>query len=248
MQETNNSENVKNGNSLEIVEKSNENKVPVIPIGLNLNNISMNEEKKEKDNKKFKTPMRKEVVKVGALNNILKVLEPIDFEHFAYGDKYQILENDYESVSDYETKNEIKSKLDDMKISFDGKIVIVVENMLSKSEDIGLSLGFLNNNIYLFNGDYWKELVYKPLIIEFLVMVAEASGLEPYKVRQSNARSRLLEEFISTCSIPENKSNEEIKINFKNGTYVFNNGKGKLREFRKDDYLFWYNRQIGCFF
>lgn len=227
-------------------EEDNNPKMFSITPGLDLNKIPYDVSdpiKREHEEKQvievFKTPMRREVEKSLNLQMILENIKPIDYREVKFGDDYMVLKNQYENAHG-DDKKSLLDKIMNMKVELDEQIVILTEHLLLKSEEKCLSLGFYNGQFYLFNGKYWKSLESDPLKLEFLGMVSEKSGLPPYIVRQKQVKNKLLDQFISTCSLPDVSHNvNEIKINFNNGTFIFANGKGSLHEYRKDDYLFY---------
>jgi putative DNA primase/helicase len=234
----------------ELTESSNEGdnnqKIFSITPDFDLNKLSIDasnnkepEKKRNQNIENFKTPMRKEVEKNAELNIILNGIEELDFQEIKYANEFFRLNNKLKNAPDYE-KESIKEEIKNMPVDLEEEIVIIIEYLLLKSEENGFSLGYYNGQIFIFNGKYWKRIGYEPLILEFLVMISEKSGLPPYLVRQNQVKTKMFEQFISTCSLPEISNDEsEIKINFNNGTFIFMNGESFLQEFRKDDYLFY---------
>ena len=194
-------------------------------------NIVFNEtaEKKiiviERNNYDFKTPIRKAISSNEILTRILNLILPINFNHYI----------NLESGNFADGKN-AKRDLDD-----EEKIVVILENLLMKVDEINLGIIMDNYSVFAHNTGYWEEIDLK-LFKSFLSEVAIRSGFSKLKARKKRFNELLFNQFTLTASSYIEKSNIDIvKINLLNGTFHIdsrgNENGGVLKPFNKDDYF-----------
>ena len=147
------------------------------------------------------------------LNEILKNIEQVNFR------EYCILDND---------KDKLQKK---------HYLVSCIEILLKNVNDNGFSLCRKSEQIYLFNGEYWKN-VNEEDFKDFLGNVALKQGVEKFDAKHHLFKEEMYKQFISDAGLKEIKSSSVTTlINFNNGTFEITPKKQFLRAFRKSDFL-----------
>lgn len=133
---------------------------------------------------------------------------------------------------------EIDSNSDKHKLDDEEKTVIIVDNLLEIIEEKGYGLGVENRFIFMYNKFYWQELQTE-LFKGFLMEIAIKSGLNNLKSRKKRFCDLIFNQFLLSATLPETEiAPNVIKINLKNGTYVFRNGQeGILTNSNKEDFF-----------
>lgn len=125
----------------------------------------------------------------------------------------------------------------------DEEFVIIMNYFMYKTNQ--MNLGFMHNKgaNYFFNGAYW-QLTEREVVEDFLVRVAEKTGMPQTLSRQPRIREKLLKQFEKDSQFFEKPgSREQIKINLRNGTFWLDpdrlkDGKsGVLKETDKSDFF-----------
>ena len=116
-------------------------------------------------------------------------------------------------------------------------IIISIQQILDIAIKSDWALCRNNNQIYLYNGAYWKQLS-KDELVSFLGKAAENLGVNIYDARYYSFKDSLLKQFITSAFLPKPvKSSEEVYINLMNGTFVISPESQYLREYDKKDFL-----------
>ena len=116
-------------------------------------------------------------------------------------------------------------------------IIISIQQILDIAINRAWALCRNNNQIYLYNGAYWKQLS-KDELISFLGKAAENLGVNIYDARYYSFRDSLLKQFITSAFLPKPvKRSEEVYINLMNGTFVISPESQYLRGYDKKDFL-----------
>jgi putative DNA primase/helicase len=116
-------------------------------------------------------------------------------------------------------------------------IIISIQEILKMAQDRCWSLCRSNNQIYIYNGAFWKQLS-KEELKAFLGHAAEKLGVNRYNARYFAFRDKLLKQFITTAFLPRpDKNGDEVLINLKNGTFVISDKSQSLKTFEQGDFL-----------
>ncbi|MCG8858900.1 DNA primase [Tenacibaculum finnmarkense] len=116
-------------------------------------------------------------------------------------------------------------------------LVSCIEILLKNVNDNGFSLCRKNEQIYLFNSEYW-ELLNEESFKDFLGKVALKMGVQKYDAKHHLFKEELYKQFLSDAGLEEIKSaSTTTLINFNNGTFEITPFKQSLREFKKSDFL-----------
>ncbi|MCG8827621.1 DNA primase [Tenacibaculum dicentrarchi] len=116
-------------------------------------------------------------------------------------------------------------------------LVSCIEILLKNVNDNGFSLCRKNEQIYLFNSEYW-ELLNEENFKDFLGKVALKMGVQKYDAKHHLFKEELYKQFLSDAGLEEIKSaSTTTLINFNNGTFEITPFKQSLREFKKSDFL-----------
>lgn len=166
---------------------------------------------------------------------LLNLLGLIDFQLEAYPEAKKLRQNLNECKSQSEV-NLIKAVLKKMTPTEKQKYVIIVDKLIAIAE--ANSYGLCKNAAfaYLYNGVYWVEIE-KPRLEKFLGDVAEKMGLPWLDARQYSVREQLTKQFLSTGFLPAPKPNDEIRINYQNGTFISKGKERYLRDFNRIDFI-----------
>lgn len=115
-------------------------------------------------------------------------------------------------------------------------LVASIEILLKNVNDNGFSLCRKNEQIYLFNTEYW-ELLNEEIFKDFLGKVSLKQGVQKYDAKHHLFKDELYKQFLSDAGLEEIKSyNTTTLINFNNGTFEITPHKQSLREFKKSDF------------
>lgn len=181
-------------------------------------------ENTEKENAKIKIDKVVNYHKV--LKRIVSELVPIDF-HNLIG-----VEND----------KDLKKK---------HFVVEAINEILNVAIKLGYDLCNRNENIYLFNGTYW-QIMSKSEIRYFLGKAALKLGVDKYEAQYHSFQTDLLNQFeIAAFSQNLWNASENVAINLRNGTYIFEKTGHRLKPFSPNDFFtyqlpFDYNAQAIC--
>lgn len=187
------------------------------------------------------------------LSQLLKSIQPVNFILKAYPESLDILKqmemlkphvlnadgsfNDVNQneISEY---NRLQKKLTGLKLNKAKYMIIVLDEIarIAKEKDFGLCKR--NGSIYCYNGCYWS-LLDKDKFAYFLGKAALAMGMNQFECRPHTFREDIYKQFLSEAYLEVKEPDENATlICLLNGTYeISSNGKSKLREFRKSDFL-----------
>ena len=147
------------------------------------------------------------------LSEILKNIELINFR------EYCTLDND---------KDKLHKK---------HYLIACIEILLKNVNDNGFSLCRKNEQIYLFNSEYWVN-VEEENFKDFLGNVSLKMGVQKFDAKHHLFKDEMYKQFLSDAGLKEIKSSSVTTlINFNNGTFEITPKKQVLREFRKSDFL-----------
>lgn len=217
---------------------------------------------------KYVRDILKQVRNIPAFETMLNQTNPIDYAVIYWRDKELKLKeiaNLRVELDELKQKKErteedekeiatIECKLQEFIPGEDVRYIIMIEELLRYSDEWNLGLGVDTDSKmpYIYNGCYWA-CVSEPLMKEFLNEVATKTGRNYYDMRVGKVTNKLYEQFVSLCTLaPDlNEKKGEVKINLQNGTYVFSDGKGILRDFDKRDFFkyqlpFKYDKNATC--
>ncbi len=115
--------------------------------------------------------------------------------------------------------------------------VMCVDELLGKVKANNFDLARKNDFVFVFNGEYWKELD-REMIKNFLGQVAEKFSINSLEAKHYKFKDELYSQFIaSTYFKPIEPSVNAVLINLQNGTFEASPSGYKLREFRAGDFL-----------
>lgn len=130
-------------------------------------------------------------------------------------------------------------------------VVMIIDELLAKILEKGFGLTRKNDFIFLFNGEYWKELD-REVIKDFLGQVAEKFSVNALEARHYEFKDKLYKQFVSSTYFKtvEPKINT-VLINLQNGTFEITKKSQKLRSFAAKDFLvyqlpFEYDETADC--
>lgn len=149
------------------------------------------------------------------LNKLLAEIKPIDF---------------------YEKANLLPGE----RISKQNIVVIAIDSILEIAKQNNWGLTVIGEQVNIYNGTHWKSLD-KNEIRHFLRQAVTQLGYDKLKGKYHKFVDDLMKQFLVSSFVPKKKKqNDDILINFKNGTLVINEtGQYLFRDFDPEDYLFY---------
>lgn len=164
------------------------------------------------------------------INDLVKVSEPKMANHKEITELLltQIKKVDFREVISLPEGEDLKQK---------HIIYAIVKNLLKVSKENKWNLAISNGYIYVFNGAFWKQLD-RDQIKNFLGESAIKMGSPDYEAKQWEFKDKLLKQFLSDAflTIPE-PNEEEVSINFQNGTGKIIDGNFVLNDFEPSDFI-----------
>lgn len=189
------------------------------------------------DNVAFKNMMQKSIREHEIFSVLLNEMKPIDFELEAYGERVLQLRN---QISDNSKITEsLNNKLEKLSLNILQKNVIIIQQLLSMSQEKGFGLGVSDEKFYFYNERCWEHKDNETLL-SFLSDFAVKAGLDTLDARQFKVKELLFRQFQSDSIIPN--FNDAVKGNMiplQNGVVFFKNGEIELKPFKKE-YFFKY--------
>ncbi len=116
-------------------------------------------------------------------------------------------------------------------------IYAITKNLLQVSKDNKWNLARAYDYIYVFNGAFWKQFD-KEQIKNFLGESAIKMGCPDYEANHWEFKDKLLKQFLSDAFLEITEPKEdEVSVNFLNGTGKIVNGKFVLNSFEPKDFI-----------
>lgn len=146
----------------------------------------------------------------------------------------QILEELLEKIDKVNFREYIRTSA---KLQKKHLLVSVIEILLEKTSKDKFNLCRKNNQVYLFNGQYWEQIK-ESEFKDFLERVALKADVDKYDAKYHSFKDELLKQFLSSARLTEIPSDGNTTlINLKNGTFEINATNQVLREFNQLDFL-----------
>lgn len=116
-------------------------------------------------------------------------------------------------------------------------LILSIQEILKIANNRCWSMCRSNNQNYIYNGAYWKQLL-KEELSAFLGQAAEKLGVNGYEAKYYTFRDNLFKQFMITAFLPKPvKKGDEVLINLMNGTFVITPDNQDLKTFEKNDFL-----------
>ena len=131
-----------------------------------------------------------------------------------------------------------EANLDDNEKSLTRKhyLVLVIQLLNIKIEELNLGLTQNSGKIYIYNGEYWQGIKDSECI-NFLGKVALKMGVDQFEAKFFKFKEDLFKQFQSESYLFKNNNTNGTLINFSNGTFEITRHSQFLREFRKEDFI-----------
>lgn len=129
--------------------------------------------------------------------------------------------------------------------------VMCIDELLGKVKANNFDLARKNDFVFVFNGEYWKELD-REAIKNFLGQVAEKFSINSLEARHYKFKEELYSQFVSSTYFkPIEPQAGSVLINLQNGTFELSPSGYRIREFRASDFLtyqlpFEYDESATC--
>lgn len=212
---------------------------------IDLNLIPLNNENENNEDinlippkkEKFTTMLQKSINKNDVFKTLLDLAKDIDFILKSENQIAIDLKNQLDHATEPNHIEILQRKLDKLFPKPLQQYVIIINELLEISEQIGLSVGVSNEKILYFNRKFW-DIISNEEFMGFLGEFAQKSGLISLEAQQFKVKEFILKQFLVTGIIPDFKdTNKKTKIPFKNGTLTFDGGEITFANFNKNDYL-----------
>ncbi|MFO0450570.1 MAG: phage/plasmid primase, P4 family [Pseudomonadota bacterium] len=116
-------------------------------------------------------------------------------------------------------------------------LIITIEHTLKVAQEKNWPLVSFEQGLYIYTGEYWV-IVSDDAIRDFLGKAAERIKIDPFIARHFRFRENLLKQFFSSAYFqPPQPPQDQVLINLRNGTFVFDRGKFYLKPFDRNDFL-----------
>tara|TARA_R100000353_G_C6502420_1_gene194518 strand:+ start:100 stop:828 length:729 start_codon:yes stop_codon:yes gene_type:complete len=126
---------------------------------------------------------------------------------------------------------------DKLKLAKKHFLVICIEELLRLAKKYNWQLCKKNDNIYLYNSEYWV-LLDKEEFQSFLGDVSLKMGVDKYDSKFHRFKEDLYKQFLSDAYLPSPEVEKNtVLINLLNGTLEITGKGAELREFRSKDFL-----------
>lgn len=166
------------------------------------------------------------------LENLLKQIEPIDFQEIVFPEKKRLLNENKKTRS-----SSVQDSLDKLKVNQKHFLVIVIDKLLNIARCKNWGLCVKEEFIYLYNGEFWLCQERKTFET-FLGEVASKMGVPHFDAKFFQFREKLLKQFIATATLPPpKKDTDSVLINLKNGSFEISPSGTRLKSFDARDFL-----------
>ena len=116
-------------------------------------------------------------------------------------------------------------------------IYAITKNLLNVAKSKNWNMAIRNGSVFVFNGAYWKKLD-REQIKHFLGESAIRMSYPEYEARHFEFKDKLIRQFLSDGFFKQPESNQdEVLINFQNGTGRIINGEFTLTGFDAKDFI-----------
>ncbi|GGD99596.1 DNA primase family protein [Planktosalinus lacus] len=149
----------------------------------------------------------------------------------------EVLKFILQNLEEKDFKAEAKFKHEDIPLPRKHYLVLTIQFILEKTEELGLDVIFRNQQTYLFNKEYWEKINEE----EFKYFLGEAAlqlGVYKFDAKFFRFKDDLYKQFQAEGRLQTPLADQQVTlINLKNGTVEISEHVQKLREFRKEDFL-----------
>ncbi len=171
------------------------------------------------------------------LASLLTQISKLDFKSLAYPEAIKFKKKLEKMDDDCEDADEIKKRLEKMKITAKHHLVLSVENALKVAEEKRWGLCKNHDFIYLFNSTFWANID-KDIFQKFLGEASEKMGVAKFSARYYLFREQLYKQFLATAHLPKPVTDRnKVLINLLNGTFEITPDGNKLRAFEWSDFI-----------
>lgn len=115
--------------------------------------------------------------------------------------------------------------------------ILTIDEVKRIARTLGYCIGYNSGSIFLFNGEYWKE-VENTRFVDFLVRIVKKLKF-PWSIRKdAYFIKNLMFQFHTLALILDREQDlSTVKVNLKNGTYWISPTEKKLKQFNERDFI-----------
>lgn len=137
----------------------------------------------------------------------------------------------------YQELTNVEKLPDDFVLAQKHYVMLTLHALLESLKSRRFELAKRNDFVFVFNGDYWKEID-RDTLKHFLKQAAEKLGVSPITARYYEFVDKLYKQFLTDAHFePVEQSDDSVLINLQNGTFEIGPAGQQLREFRAADFL-----------
>jgi putative DNA primase/helicase len=156
-----------------------------------------------------------EVVTVAHAQVLSKILEGLE-------------ECDFHALGKFPPKAEIRQKQ---------YLVLCIKQLLEAVKKQKFALARRNDFIFVFNGQYWREID-RDTLKDFLGKAAEKLGMPELEAQHYEFKDKLYKQFLAAAHFElVESSSDNVLINLLNGTFEIGAESQRIRQFRPEDFL-----------
>lgn len=149
----------------------------------------------------------------------------------------EILQHTLKNIEVKDFRKEADLTEEDKTLQRKHYIILVVQFLNEKANELDLDIIFKDGKIYMYNTQYW-EVVKESEFNFFLGEIALKMGVDKFDAKFFKFKEDLFKQFVSESNFKYIKPDrQDTLINLKNGTFEISKATPKLRGFQKDDFL-----------
>ena len=161
-----------------------------------------------------------------------------------------------DNISEVDFREEAGGDEDKEKLKYKDYLVTCSDKLLEVAECCGFGICNSRDNIYLFNGEYWKR-ANNHRFFTFLGASANKMGISKNTSKHYSFKEQLMKQLLSVAYMYEDADSEnsnnrdKVLINLSNGTFEIDGFEMSLRRPQKEDFLtyqlpFDYDENANC--
>jgi len=171
------------------------------------------------------------------LDTLLSQVKRIDFTSLVFPEAHKLKKRLEKCDPESQQASDILDKLSRFKINERHYTIFTIENIISLADKNKWGLCRNQDSVYVYNGMFWQQMD-KSTFQKFLCKASERMGVPITSAKYFQFGEKVFKQFLMQAYLPTPTCDSEtVLINLQNGTYEISNGKGRLRKFKRSDFL-----------
>jgi putative DNA primase/helicase len=135
---------------------------------------------------------------------------------------------DFQKLGGFKNKEDIKQKQ---------YVVLSIRQLLEAVKKQRYALARKNDFIFVYNGQYWREID-RDTLKDFLAKAVARLGVDELEAQHYEFIEKVYKQFLSAAHFEQVEADtSRVLINLRNGTFEISSTEQRLREFRASDFL-----------